>query len=551
MSLLIPLALYLLALTVRLIAAEQVPFPTNEPSAYYVDVARNLIAGEGLVSHGVWSYATAPLVVPKPAFELWLPMSTFISAAPMAVLGTTYAAAQLGGALLGALVAPLTWAIGREAAGARSLERRRAGAVALAAGLLAAVLSPLLLGSVVPDSFAPFTVFVLIAALLLPRLLGFDQGRLEPDDHPRVLVGLTLGIVMGLAYLSRQEVIWVGLTVVLMAAWAARSRSPQARLRDAVARLWPVVAGGLLVVSPWLLRNYLDLGSPFPGQAVENMFLVRNEDIFAFGHRPDAATYLAQGLSTLLWNPLAAAWDSLLNVVLLPAFPVGIVGLLSLIGLRRTPALRRPTALLVLLLSSGLTFVATVLLFPVASLWGTFMHSSGPLLVALIVLSALGGDALLAGISAVRKWQQPNVILAPIALVGMAVLLAVFQVYVFARQSHAASERYAAIADALHDVAERDGEVIPATIISDHPMWMADALGRSAVVLPDEDLDTLLELANLFDAPWLVVVDQRGRYPDALFSRDAAVCLATQPVALTEEDEPAWLFRLDRGCVPR
>ena len=126
---LVPVGLYLLALVIRLIAAEQMPFPTTEPSAYYVDVARNVVAGEGLVSHGVWSYATPPLEVPKPAFELWLPMASFVSLVPMAILGSSYGAAQLGGALLGALVAPLAWAIAREGARTQGLDRRRGRAV--------------------------------------------------------------------------------------------------------------------------------------------------------------------------------------------------------------------------------------------------------------------------------------------------------------------------------------------------------------------------------------------------------------------------------------
>ena len=174
---LIPLGLYLLAIVVRLLAATEIPFPTTEPSAYYVDVAQNLVNGQGLVSDAVRSYATPPLEVPKPAFELWLPMSTFVSAAAMAVLGSSFWAAQVGGALLGALVAPLAWAIGREAANAQGLDSRRGRAVAITSGLLAAVLSPLVLGSVVPDSYTPFTVFVLLAALLVPRVRASSQQR--------------------------------------------------------------------------------------------------------------------------------------------------------------------------------------------------------------------------------------------------------------------------------------------------------------------------------------------------------------------------------------
>ena len=122
-----------------------------------------------------------------------------------------------------------------------------------------------------------------------------------------------------------------------------RSRSPttiERRIgtwpREATRRLWPVFLGGLIVVVPWLARNALELGSPFPGQAVENLFLVENEDIFAFRHHPDVATYLAQGASVVLTNPLRAAWDNLVNVILFPAFPVGVAGLVALVGMRRT-----------------------------------------------------------------------------------------------------------------------------------------------------------------------------------------------------------------------
>lgn len=545
-AVLLPVGLYLLALIIRIVAAEQIPFPTTEPSAYYADVARNLVGGDGLVSHGVWSFATAPLVVPKPAFELWLPMSTFVTAVPMLVLGTGYAAAQLGGALLGALVAPLAWAVGREAAHSTSLDARRGGAVAIASGLLAAVLSPLVLGAVVPDSYMPFTIFVLVGALLTPRVLGIRDGRPDVAGRHR-LSGVGLGVAMGLAYLSRQEVIWLGLTVLLMAWWVGRPASLGTRMRGMIARLWPVALGGLVVVLPWLIRNHLDLGSFFPGQAVENMFLIRNEDIFAFRDRPDAAAYLGQGLGTVLANPVLASWDTVLDVIAFTAFPVGIVGLLALVGLRRSPALRRPTALLVLLICSGLTFVSTMLLFPVATLWGTFLHASGPLLVALIVVSALGGDALLARISRVREWEKPNVILAPIALISMAGLLAVFQLHVFSTQSHEAQRRYQEIASATRTVAERDGVSIPATVISDHPMWVADALDSNAVALPDEDLDSILQLSGVFDAPWLIVVGERGRYPEALL--DDSTCLATEPELLTAAEAPAWLFRLDPDCV--
>ncbi len=553
MRLLIPLGLYVLALAVRLLVAGELPYPTTEPAVYYFDVARNLLAGEGLVSHGVWSYATLPLEVPKPAFELWLPMGSFVSVATMATMGSSFWAAQVGGALLGAAVAPLAWAIGREAANAQGLDSRRGRAVAVTAGLLAAVLSPLVLASAVPDSYTPFTVFVLAAALLIPRVTGARDGH---DDiaRPSILAGLGLGLAMGLAYLSRQEVIWLGATVLMMQGWVLHWRPTGARLREAMRRLWPVVLGGLVVVVPWLARNHLELGSPFPGQAVENMFLVQNEDIFAFSERPDAASYLAQGAAVLLGNPLRAAWDGLISVILVPAFPVGIAGLAALVGMWRSPALRRPTALTAVLMSSLVIFASTVALFPIATLWGTFMHSSGPLLVALGVIAALGGDALLARVSRSRGWERPNVIVAPIALVSMAVLFTVFQASLLAVQSAGTQERYEALATSLERelagiAAEASVAGAPVAVITDHPMWLAEATGGYGLALPDEAPASLIELGRQFDTHWVVVVDERGRYPEALLDPAARSCLAADPLALDAAGTEAWLFRLAEGCV--
>jgi hypothetical protein len=549
MNVLVVIGLYLLALAIRLAAAGELPFPTTEPSAYYLNVAQNLVAGNGLVADAVWSYATPPLEVPKPAFELWLPMSTFVSAAAMQVLGSSFWAAQVGSALLGAAVAPLAWAIGREAGRTHGLDVRRGGAVAIAGGLLAAVLSPLVLSSGVPDSYAPFTVFTLAGALLVPRVIGVRDGLAEHGGSPRVVAGFALGVAMGLAYLSRQEVVWQGLTVVLMMGWVLRWQPPGRRLRQAATHLWPVVVGGLVIVLPWLVRNWLELGSPLPGQAIENMFLVDNEDIFAFRDRPDAASYLDQGLATVLWNPVVAAWDNLVNVIVLQAFPVGVVGLVALVGMRRSPALRRPTALVAVLVGAALTFVTTMLLFPVATLWGTFMHASGPLVVALGVVAALGGDALLARISEVRRWRKPNVILAPIALLATAGLLTAFTVYLASDRSRQTEARYTTLAASLQAAAATAGRPVPGALISDHPMWLAWATERHAIALPDEQPQALSELGRVFGASWVVVVDQRGRYPEALLDRSARACLVADPMPLEAGTTDGWLFQLADACA--
>jgi hypothetical protein len=247
---------------------------------------------------------------------------------------------------------------------------------------------------------------------------------------------------------------------------------------------------------------------------------------------------------------LVGAWTGLSGVILLMAFPVGVVGLLSLAALRRSPALRRPTALSGLLVSGGLTLVATALLFPVATRWGTFMHASGPLVVGLAVTAALGADGLMARISRRRRWSRPNVVVGPMALLLTTLAFGLLQVVAVSGQAQELDSRYGALAGAVREEAKRQGVPVPDTLISDHPMWLADALGRNVVALPDEDLASLSALSRRFLAPWVVVVDGRGRYPRSLLTSAARACLTQDPIALEPGPAPALLFQLADACPP-
>lgn len=529
-----PVGLFLLALVVRAIVAAAVPFPASEDSAYYVAVARSLLDGRGLVSNAIWSYATPPLTLPKPAFELWMPMSTFISAASMAVLGHSYAAAQWGSVVVGALAAPLTWAVGRDAAAEAGLRGRRKHTAALTAGALAAVFGPFVMAAAVPDSTIPFLVLGLAVALLMPRAL-------RPGAMPS---GLVLGLTLGLAYLSRSEAFWLGLTYVLLLVQARRIRTGLQR-PSLIGNLLPVFAGGLVVVLPWLIRNAATFGSPFAGQALENALITRNEQIFAFVDRPSAADFLGQGVVTILGHQAEALLHQLANVLLIPAFPAGLMGILALAAMRGSPALRTPTALRALLLSGLFIFLASALLFPVATLWGTFLHASGPLLAALCVVTALGADALIARVQRARGWSRENAWLSAAALLAVAVPLTAFEALVLGAQSGTAQARVRDAATAARGLAQVGAG---GPVVSDHPVWLSDALAIPVIALPDESPADLGRLIDAFHANLVVVIDRRGRYPDALLSGPGRPCTFDLPIPLGNPTRPTWFVRILPGC---
>ncbi len=173
------LLVFVVALVVRAFFAAQIVFPKPEDTAYYVGVARNLLEGRGLVTDALWSYGTPPLEFPRAAFEVWMPLPSFLAVVPMAIFGVTFAAAQVSSVLVGALVPVLAWRLAADVAVERDLPTVRARTLALGVGLTTAVYLPVLLHSALPDSTMPFAVLALAACLL------HDPDRARSTWGPR------------------------------------------------------------------------------------------------------------------------------------------------------------------------------------------------------------------------------------------------------------------------------------------------------------------------------------------------------------------------------
>lgn len=512
-ALAIPAALYAVAVLVRLAAVTQISFPLTEGSAYYVAVARNLIEGRGLVIDALWSYSTQPLVLPRPAFELWQPLTSFIAAGPMAVLGASFGAAQIGAALLGSVLAPLTWLVARDAAIRLHLPETRAKAISLGSGIVAAILGPFVLAVAAPDSFIPFAVIAVTAAYVMPKAVAGGRGAI-----------VALGVLMGLAYLARLEAIYLGVTLLIVAVLSGR------RIGDVI-RLGAAVAGvGALVALPWWIRNVFVFGTPLPGQISDNLFLTRNEQIFAYLDRPTLDGFLAQGPATILGHVGAGLWHNAFDALIVPAAPVVVPAVLAVataLWLRRRQRIDgeiTTSPLSALLIYGAMTFILTGVLFPIATLWGTFEHASGPLLVGLIVAALMGGDALVAWVQARRGWQRNNTWLAPFAVLALAVPLAVVQVMIAGRQTADSELLLSQTAQSLPAQLAAAGVPEGSALITDRPIWLSDTLRRPTLAISDESPQTVHRLAADFGAQALVLFGVHGTYPNALLQPPANAC---------------------------
>lgn len=527
-------AVFVVALIVRAFAASLVVFPQPEDTAYYVGVARNLLEGRGLTSDALWSYGTPPLSFPRPAFEVWLPLPTFLAAIPMAIFGPTFQAAQLSSVVVGSIVPVLAWRLGADAASERRLSLGRTRVLALGAGLTSAVYLPLVLHSALPDSTMPFAALAVGACLLMPRILR-DAGRLRLTDAR--LVGL--GVVIGLAALTRNEAAFIGLAW-LTAVWL----TPALDRRRKITLVAVPAAIALAIFVPWMVRDWIEFGNPLPGQALSNALSVTGFDIFAWNNPPTLARYLAEGPQRLLMMRAEGVGHNLFTVLLLPGIPAAFVGLLAL------PWFVRLRTLVPLAVLSIITFAVTSLVFPVSTTWGTYLHAAGPAHVLLIVCALLALDAVIERVGRFRGWTRPVAWLGGTLTIFGSLLFMVALMPSFGGQSRALAVRYEALAQQMAAAGmplEDQG-----AIITNFPIWLSESTGARALALPAESPRDVVDLAEHFPGTWLVIIhgDDHGGWPAVLTtSAPGAECF--DEVDLGSSADPRLARALDETRVYR
>ncbi len=513
------LAVAAVALAVRVWAASIITFPRPEDTAYYVGVARNLVEGRGLVTNAIWSFGTPPLLFPRPAFEVWLPLPSFLSAIPMVFLGTTFAAAQWSSIAAGAMVAVLSWRLAADVAEERGLSQGRARSLALGTGLTAAVYLPLVLHSALPDSTMPFAALVLAVCLLAGRIARDPRGASLTDRRV-----LALGVMLGLAALTRNEAAWLALCWLIVARGISRAAGDGnlgwARLVTGAA------VPAMLVFAPWAIRDWLVFGSPLPGQALTNTLYLDGRDLFAWSDPPTVSRYLAAGLPELAALRVTGFIHNLFSVLVLPGIPIAAIGMVGL------PWVARGSALRLLILFSTFVFAATTLLFPVATTWGTYLHASAGTQVLLLVSALLALDGIIAAVGRRRGWTRPVAWLGPAAGIAGGLLFTAALLPIFGRDGDTTRDRYAAIPAALAAA----GVPLPTgegAVITNFPIWMAEATGTRSLALPNEPPDAVLDLARRFPGTNVVIiVDDSGGIWPGVASTDPAGRRCFEPVHL-------------------
>ena len=469
----IGLALLACAWAVRLLFASQLVFPPLDDPAFYVQTARNLAAGRGLVTDVLWTYQFPFAQVTHPSHEYWMPLATLLMAPSIRLLGDTQLAAQLPGTLCGALLVPLTYALGRRIAPA---DRRKA--LAAAGWVLFGALP--IYQSASTDSTAPFALAAASALLCGAHAAVTGSRRWA----------LAAGLLAGLAYLARSDGLLV--PILLIGVLMARRRS------------WPLagllLAGFALPVVPWWLRNVAAFGVTQPVSPLIGAALQDYPQLFNWNDPPTLAALLDKGLAFAAALRAQALIHNL-GVWAVMAFPFGLFGWLG--------CLDRRHAVLGLGLGYGvLLLLTTAVVFSIPTLAGLFYHSAG----ALVPWLAVGAVQVVAALGARRVSFGVAAAVLASALVVLQSAMALPGAMDDGRLNQVKFDRAAAWLGENARPAE--------PVIASQAHSLNYASGQPSLSLPaGQELASLRDLARVYGARFVVLTESFGRYPEEFDAR--------------------------------
>ena len=506
-----PLLLYGLALVVRAILIVGFPYPAYPDSAYYVDVARSLHAGQGFNVDFIWIFAEVGGVIPAnptlpiPSNAHWMPLASMVQVPFMAVFGDVAWASAAPFALIGALAAPLTWAIARDA-GARSF-------VANGAGILVAIplLSTVFMAQ--PDNFSLYQPLVIAALWMTARGLR-GSGR----------AFVAAGLFAGLATMARNDGLLVLVTIGVAFAWdrwrAWRSHGNRRAAVPVAAAVGAVAVFGL-VMAPWWARQLAVFGSLSPSSASGKVLFIR--DIGEWNSITTPATLehlLGMGIGPLLATRIGGAVAALMIfVTLVCGF---VLAPLMLVG---GWARRRSTDFGPFFVYAGLLFGFSALVSAVHVPGGTFIHSAVALAPYGYILAFEGLVLAIAWVAARRPTWDGDVALRVFgsATIAFAVVAAALGSFFVHTSWDARREKFLTVASALDAAGSPTSDRVMSIDASGTKYWS----GHGGVVLVNDPLETIHEVAVAYDIRWLVL--DRG---------DSVAAVA--PI-LDGTEHPAWL----------
>ena len=477
--------LFVIGLIVPLAVSSFQSLPGYMDADYYFAGGVQLAEGRGFTEPYLWNYLDDPAGLPHPSHTYWMPLASIVSALGMWITGQpTYAAGRLPFILLSACVPLLTATLAYQVS--------RQTRLAVVSGLLSIFSLYYAPFMPVPDNYALFMLLGSVFLLLAPR-----RERWIP---------VVLGALAGLMTLARSDgLLWLGLAG-LTVMWNFSSTSDgkpkifSEWLRLVIPAGLLIFVGYLLTMGWWHARN-LDLFGTLLTPGGGRLLWLQNYNQ-TFIYPPQDLTrdsFLQAGWDLAVQNRVRAFVSNFSNTFAAQGgiflFPFILIGLWQLRNDLRTKI--AVTGWLIL-------FVVMTVIFPFAGSRGSFFHAGAAFQPYWWVAAPIGLDAVIAWARRRGQFTDRN---APIFLQGLLVLLAIFMTgyLVNFRVISSGWAKDDLIYPSVQKLLREQGMSSQAVVIVRNPPGYFIAAGNKSIALPFGDESTLLEVAEKFNAGYLVL----------------------------------------------
>jgi hypothetical protein len=497
------LLLFLAGICAALAAALLQPGPDYMDAAYYYVGGQRLADGFGFTEPYIWNYLDHPQGIPNVSHTYWMPLASMLAAAGMWLLrSNSFFSARLVFILLAAFAPVLTaWVyahlVDKDTPGMDTrLKAWFVGLLSIFSGFYAVYVT-------LTETFA---LYLVLGGVFL--VLSF--GRLKLSDKYRFLL---LGAAAGLMHLARADgIIWLGgalLVVLIKVRLTAHQSDEMVDWKILSGRILSfallVLVGYVALMAPWYGRNLRLFGSLFSPGGARTIWMTNYNQIFSY--TPDLINYSTWMEAGWAAHLLDRAEALKLNISTWAAIQCGIVlAPLFVIGVWQHR--REVWVQFVMIMWLGILTLMTVI-FPYSGSRGGYFHAGAGWQMGFWVLSVEGLDAAIRWAARCRSWNRRQALFVlGSGLIGVSVMMTgvLFSNRVIGPNPeepvwNKIGRHYQAVNQSQSFDNAKSGTVV---MVSNPPGYYA-ATGRTAVVIPDGNIEIMLDAARQFDVGFVIL----------------------------------------------
>jgi len=377
-----------------------------------------------------------------------------------------------------------------------------------------------------PDNFAPFAVTSGLS--LITMYLGWSNKQAR--------YFLATGMLMGLSHLARADgvLLWIAFLALLAIIWLQRrgrvadpgspasAEAPGIGFTTCLFWLSLAIGGYLMVMGPWFYRNWKLIGAPLSSAGGKTIFLRSYADIFSYSKELTWQSYLAWGWRAILRSKVSAAVHNLtviLGALQFHLAPLAIIGLWQL---------RRRKEYTPFYVYAATLYLAMTLIFTFPSTHASMLHSTGALLPFIFVAAVPGIDAAVGWVARRRRTWHPRTA-QRVFRIGLTLIVVVISLFNYCQAVflslnplavqplwNRANTGYLTVSSWLRESASEDALVM----VVDPPAYYYFT-HRPAIVIPHEEIEGILEVADRYGADYLILEYDHVLSLDQLYRGEA------------------------------